>query len=57
MNTHDRHRNTRDKVKGLIKEYAGMVTGSERLRAEGAADQAKGDRRRDGRHVKDSFKP
>ncbi|WP_181442305.1 CsbD family protein [Streptomyces tateyamensis] len=31
---------TGDLIKGVIKEYAGMVTGDEDLRAEGQADYA-----------------
>ncbi len=32
-----------DKVKGRIKEAAGVLTGNDRLRAEGKADQAVGE--------------
>ncbi len=32
-----------DKIKGRIKEAAGVLTGNEKLRAEGKADQAVGE--------------
>jgi uncharacterized protein YjbJ (UPF0337 family) len=48
--------NTADKVKGKAKETAGRAVGNERLEAEGRADQAKGDLKQAGEHVKDALK-
>ncbi|MET7298018.1 CsbD family protein [Embleya sp. NPDC005575] len=47
--------NTADKVKGKVKETAGHAVGNERLEAEGHADQAKGDLKQAGEHVKDAL--
>ena len=42
-------------VKGRFKRMVGRLTGSRRLRAEGRADQAKGDIKQAGAKVKDAF--
>jgi uncharacterized protein YjbJ (UPF0337 family) len=44
-------------VKGGAKKTAGRLTGSRRLRAEGRADQAKGNLKQAGANVKDALKP
>jgi uncharacterized protein YjbJ (UPF0337 family) len=41
-------------VKGGVKRMAGRITGSRRLRAEGRADQAKGDIKQAGAKIKDA---
>ena len=41
-------------VKGSTKRMAGRVTGSRRLRAEGRADQAKGNIKQAGAKIKDA---
>ncbi|MFC8450162.1 CsbD family protein [Kitasatospora sp. NPDC057223] len=56
MSAHDKIENTGDKIKGKAKEGAGKLVGNERLEAEGKADQAKGDVKQAGEHVKDAFK-
>ena len=45
---------TAEAVKGSAKKMAGRVTGSRRLRAEGRADQAKGDIKQAGAKIKDA---
>ena len=42
-------------VKGGAKRMVGRITGSRRLRAEGRADQAKGDIKQAGAKIKDAF--
>ncbi|ROR46891.1 CsbD family protein [Kitasatospora cineracea] len=56
MSTGDKIHNTGDKLKGIVKETVGKAVGNERLEAEGKADQAKGDLKQAGEHVKDAFK-
>ena len=43
-------------VKGAFKKTAGRLTGSRRLRAEGRADQTKGNLKQAGAKVKDAVK-
>lgn len=43
-------------VKGSIKQTAGRVTGSRRLRTEGRADRVKGNLKQAGAKVKDAVK-
>jgi uncharacterized protein YjbJ (UPF0337 family) len=43
-------------VKGAFKKTAGRATGNRRLRAEGRADQAKGNLKQAGAKVKDAVK-
>ena len=45
---------TAEVVKGGVKRMAGRITGSRRLRAEGQADQAKGDIKQAGAKIKDA---
>ncbi|MFJ4681632.1 CsbD family protein [Kitasatospora sp. NPDC088783] len=56
MSTGDKIENIADKAKGTVKETTGKAVGNERLEAEGKADQAKGDLKQAGEHVKDAFK-
>ncbi|WP_406195169.1 CsbD family protein [Kitasatospora sp. NBC_01560] len=56
MSTSDKAENTADKIKGKVKETVGKAVGNERLEAEGKTDQAKGDLKQAGEHVKDAFK-
>jgi uncharacterized protein YjbJ (UPF0337 family) len=41
-------------IKGGVKSLVGRITGSRRLRAEGQADQAKGDIKQAGAKIKDA---
>jgi uncharacterized protein YjbJ (UPF0337 family) len=43
-------------VKGNVKQAAGRLTGSRRLRAEGRADRVKGNMKQAGAKVKDAAK-
>jgi uncharacterized protein YjbJ (UPF0337 family) len=45
-----------EKVKGKVKEGAGKITGNERLKAEGKAEQSKADVKQGGEKVKDAAK-
>ncbi|MCM2428720.1 CsbD family protein [Streptomyces sp. RKAG337] len=56
MGAGDKAENIADKAKGKIKETVGKTVGNERLEAEGKADQAKGDAKQAGEHIKDAFK-
>lgn len=56
MSKENEAENTGEKIKGKAKEQAGKLTGNERLEAEGKGDQAKGDVKQAGEHVKDAFK-
>ncbi len=52
----DRTEGAGDKVKGRLKEAAGAVTGDERLKKEGRADQRSGTFKEKKGKVKDLFK-
>ncbi|GAB3564789.1 hypothetical protein GCM10027405_21280 [Arthrobacter alkaliphilus] len=56
MGLGDKIENAAEKAGGKGKEAAGDVTGDDRLKAEGKADQAKGDLKQAGEKVKDAFK-
>jgi uncharacterized protein YjbJ (UPF0337 family) len=56
MGLGDKIENAAEKAGGKGKEAAGAATGDESLRAEGQADQAKGDLKQAGEKVKDAFK-
>jgi len=56
MGLGDKIENAAEKMTGKGKEAAGDATGNDRLRAEGQADQAKGDLKQAGENVKDAFK-
>ncbi|MEW1812540.1 CsbD family protein [Pseudarthrobacter phenanthrenivorans] len=52
----DKIRNAGEKAAGKAKEAAGAVAGNETLRADGRAEQTKGDLKQAGEKVKDAFK-
>jgi uncharacterized protein YjbJ (UPF0337 family) len=56
VSTSDKASNKAEEVKGKIKETTGKAVGNERLEAEGAADQTKGDVKQAGEKVKDAAK-
>jgi uncharacterized protein YjbJ (UPF0337 family) len=53
--TEDKAKNTTQTTKGKIKEAAGDITGNDRLKTKGRADQAKGNLKQAGEKVKDAF--
>jgi uncharacterized protein YjbJ (UPF0337 family) len=55
MATEDKAKNTAQTTKGKVKEAVGDVTGNDRLKAKGQADQAKGNLKQAGEKVKDAF--
>ena len=55
MATEDKAKNTAQTTKGKIKEGAGDITGNDRLKAKGQADQTKGNLKQAGEKVKDAF--
>ena len=56
MPDHDRVEGAARNMGGKAKEAAGHVTGDEKLKAEGKADQAKSDVKQAGENIKDAFK-
>jgi uncharacterized protein YjbJ (UPF0337 family) len=56
MATTDKAKNSAQRAKGKVKEAAGSVTGNDKLRAKGKADQTKGNLKQAGENVKDAFK-
>jgi uncharacterized protein YjbJ (UPF0337 family) len=56
MGLGDKIQNAAEKAGGKGKEAAGNATGNESLKAEGQADQTKGDLKQAGEKVKDAFK-
>ena len=56
MSSADKANNKAEEVKGKIKETTGKAVGNERLEAEGAADQTKGNLKQAGEKVKDAAK-
>ena len=56
MSATDKIKNAAQKAEGKVKEGAGRETGNESLEAEGAKDQAAGDLKQRGEHLKDAFK-
>ena len=56
MATTDKAKNTAQQAKGKLKETVGKVSGNNKLRAEGKADQVKGDVKQAGEKLKDAFK-
>jgi len=56
MSGMDKAKNKVEEVGGKGKEAAGDATGNEDLKAEGQADQAKGNVNQDGEKIKDVFK-
>jgi uncharacterized protein YjbJ (UPF0337 family) len=55
MSSENKAANAAEKMKGMAKEAAGKVTGNERLRAEGKADQVKGDAKQALEKAKDAL--
>jgi uncharacterized protein YjbJ (UPF0337 family) len=55
MATTDKAKNTAEQAKGKLKETAGRLSGNDDLRAEGEADQTKGNLKQAGEKVKDAF--
>jgi uncharacterized protein YjbJ (UPF0337 family) len=55
MTTTDKAKNTGQQAKGKMKEAAGKLSGNDKLRAEGRADQTKGNLKQAGEKVKDAF--
>lgn len=56
MATIDKAKNTAQQAKGKLKEIVGKVSGNDKVRAEGKADQVKGDVKQAGEKLKDAFK-
>ena len=56
MSTADKANNKAEEVKGKVKETTGQAVGNERLEAEGAADQTKGNVKQAGEKIKDAGK-
>ena len=56
MGVGDNIQNAAEKAGGKGKEAVGNATGDENLKAEGQADQTKGDLKQAGEKVKDAFK-
>jgi uncharacterized protein YjbJ (UPF0337 family) len=56
MNAEDKVKNTAETAKGKAKEGVGTATGNESLKAEGRADQARGDLKQAFEKIKDVFK-
>ena len=56
MTTTDKAKNTAQQAKGKLKETVGKVSGDDKLRAEGKADQVKGNVKQAGEKLKDAFK-
>jgi uncharacterized protein YjbJ (UPF0337 family) len=55
MTTTDKAKNARQQAKGKMKEAAGKLSGNDKLRAEGRADQTKGNLKQAGEKLKDAF--
>jgi uncharacterized protein YjbJ (UPF0337 family) len=56
MATTDKAKNSAEVAQGKLKEAAGAITGNDKLRAEGKADQAKANLKQAGEKVKDAFR-
>jgi uncharacterized protein YjbJ (UPF0337 family) len=56
MATTDKAKNTAQQAKGKLKETVGKASGNNKLRAEGKADQVKGNVKQAGEKLKDAFK-
>jgi uncharacterized protein YjbJ (UPF0337 family) len=56
MATTDKAKNTAQQAKGKLKETIGKVSGNNKLRTEGKADQVKGNVKQAGEKLKDAFK-
>ncbi len=56
MATTDKAKNTAEQAKRKLKEAAGKVSGNDNLRADGEADQTKGNLKQAGEKIKDAFR-
>ena len=56
MATTDKAKNSAEEAKGKLKEAAGAITGNDKLRAEGKAEQTKANLKQAGEKVKDAFR-
>jgi uncharacterized protein YjbJ (UPF0337 family) len=56
MATKDKVKNTTQVTKGKVKEKAGKMTGSAKLKRDGKLDQVKGNVKQSGEKVKDAFR-
>ncbi len=56
MSYADKAQNEAQQAKGRVKEWVGDKTDNERLQGEGVADQAEGNVKQAGEHVKDAVK-
>ena len=56
MGAVDKAKNATQRAKGKLKEVAGKVSGDNRLRRQGTADQMMGRLKQTGEKVKDAFK-
>jgi uncharacterized protein YjbJ (UPF0337 family) len=56
MATADKAKNSTQQAKGKLKETAGKVSGNDKLRVEGKADQSKANLKQAGEKVKDAIK-
>ena len=56
MSATDKIKNAAQQASGKVKEGVGASTDDERLEAEGQRDQAAGDLKQRGEHLKDAFK-
>jgi uncharacterized protein YjbJ (UPF0337 family) len=56
MATVNKAKNVAQRTKGEVKEVAGKVSGNDKLRRKGKADQAKGNLKQAGENVKNAFK-
>jgi uncharacterized protein YjbJ (UPF0337 family) len=56
MATTDKAKNIAQQAKGKLKESVGKVSGNNKLRIEGKADQVKGNVRQAGEKLKDAFR-
>jgi uncharacterized protein YjbJ (UPF0337 family) len=55
MSAADKAKDKAEEVKGKVKKTTGRAVGNERLEAEGAADEAKGNLKQAGEKVKDAL--
>jgi uncharacterized protein YjbJ (UPF0337 family) len=56
MATTDKAKNTAEEARGKLKEAAGAITGNDKLRAEGKAEQTKANLKQAGEKVKDALR-
>jgi uncharacterized protein YjbJ (UPF0337 family) len=56
MATTDKAKNSAQQAKGKLKKTVGKVSGNDKLRVEGKADQVKGNVKQAGEKLKDAFK-